>query len=208
MTAAGDAAGRPITAGTAPGGPRLAAIWAQDRHGVIGIDGGMPWHLPAEFAHFRDTTRGATVVMGRATWESFEDRYRPLPGRRNVVVTRDTDYDAPGAEVTDDLDAAVATPSATGTTWVIGGGTVYAATMPRLDELVVTVVDFDAPAPDGSADPSDSTAAPREHDVTHAPRIDPTVWDAETGEWRGGTPDEPGPRWRVHRYRRRGAAQA
>lgn len=193
---------------------RLAAIWAQDRHGVIGVDGALPWHLPAEFAHFRDTTRGATVVMGRATWESLSPRFRPLPGRRNVVLTRDAGYDAPGAEVVTDLAAALGAPSETGTTWVMGGGTVYAAALDALDELVVTEVDLDALDPsseDGDGDlgamldPSDSPVPPRPRDVTHAPRIDPRVWEAEAGPWRGGTAEEPGPRWRVVRYRRRAA---
>ena len=173
--------GEPVTAPA-----RLAAIWAQDRRGVIGVDGTLPWHLPAEFVHFRDTTRGATVVMGRTTWESLPERFRPLPGRRNVVLTRDAAYDAPGAEVVSSLADALAVGSTTGTTWVIGGGSVYAAAMPLLDELVVTEVDVDAAGAE----------------ATYAPEIDVAVWAAEPGPWRGGTAAEPGPRWRVVRYRK------
>ena len=66
--------------------PRIGLIWAEARGGVIGRDGGMPWHVPEDLAHFRATTLGAPVVMGRRTWESFPERLRPQPGRRNHVV--------------------------------------------------------------------------------------------------------------------------
>lgn len=118
----------------------LGLVWAQARDGVIGRDGRLPWHLPEDLAHFRALTRGATVVMGRATWESLPERFRPLPGRRNVVLTRDPGYAAPGAEVTASLDVALACAD---DVWVIGGAQVYAAALPVADRLAVTQVDVD-----------------------------------------------------------------
>ena len=80
-------------------GRTLGLIWAQSSSGVIGRDGGIPWDLPEDLARFKEVTFGRTVVMGRRTWESLPKRVRPLPGRRNVVVTRNPDYRAPGADV-------------------------------------------------------------------------------------------------------------
>jgi dihydrofolate reductase len=128
----------------------VALVWAQARAGVIGRDGVLPWHLPEDMAHFRALTRGATVVMGRTTWESLPDRFRPLPGRRNVVLSRRPGFRAEGAEVRVDLATALAdAPDAT--VWVIGGAQVYAAALADADRLVVTeideTVDGDAYAP-------------------------------------------------------------
>ena len=86
----------------------LGLIWAQARGGVIGAGGTMPWHLPEDLAHFRAATMGAPVIMGRRTWESFPDRFRPLPGRRNIVVTRDPEWVDAGAEAVGSLDEALA----------------------------------------------------------------------------------------------------
>ena len=130
-------------------GTELGLVWAQDERGVIGRDGALPWHLPEDLAHFRSLTRGATVVMGRATWESLPERFRPLPGRRNVVLSRRRDYLAPGAEVRGSLDAALR--DLDGPVWVIGGAQVYAQAQSLADRLVVTEVavrvDGDALAP-------------------------------------------------------------
>ena len=117
----------------------LALIWAQARDGVIGAGGQLPWHLPEDLALFKRLTTGGTVVMGRRTWESLPERFRPLPGRTNVVLTSDPTWSAEGAhraasvaEVLDrDEDV-----------WVIGGGAVYAAFLPHADRLVVTDVDL------------------------------------------------------------------
>jgi dihydrofolate reductase len=116
----------------------VAMIWAQARDGVIGAEGGLPWHLPEDLKLFRDRTTGSTVVMGRRTWESLPDRFRPLPGRTNVVLTSDRGWSAEGArpaasvaQVLDEHDSL----------WVIGGGAVYAAFLPHADRLVVTDVD-------------------------------------------------------------------
>ncbi|PRC48787.1 dihydrofolate reductase, partial [Mycobacterium sp. ITM-2017-0098] len=75
----------------------LGMIWAQSSSGVIGRDNGIPWRVPEDMARFKEITMGHTVIMGRLTWESLPAKFRPLPGRRNVVVTRQADYTADGA---------------------------------------------------------------------------------------------------------------
>ena len=86
---------------------RLGLIWAEARGGVIGKDGAMPWHVPEDLAHFRAATMGDPVIMGRRTWESFPPRFRPLPGRRNIVVTRNDSWQDDGAERAVSLDQAL-----------------------------------------------------------------------------------------------------
>ena len=113
-------------------------VWAQARGGVIGADGGLPWHLPEDLALFRRLTTGSTVVMGRRTWESLPDRFRPLPGRTNVVLTSDPAWSADGAHRAASVDQVLAEHQSC---WVIGGGAVYAAFLPHADRLVVTDVD-------------------------------------------------------------------
>lgn len=117
-------------------------IWAQARQGVIGRDNTLPWHLPEDMAHFKATTAGQPVVMGRKQWESLPERFRPLPGRRNIVLTRDDAYDAPGAEVLTSLPA-VLTLLDGQEVWICGGGQVYAQAMDDADLLVVTDIDLD-----------------------------------------------------------------
>jgi dihydrofolate reductase len=109
--------------------------WAQSANGVIGRDGALPWHLPEDMAHFRALTAGASVVMGRRTWDSLPARFRPLPGRRNVVLTRDTNWRAEGAEVVHTVDDAVA---GDGDVWVMGGAEIYAAALPFAELAVIT----------------------------------------------------------------------
>ena len=113
-------------------------VWAQARGGVIGADGGLPWHLPEDLALFRRLTTGSTVVMGRRTWESLPERFRPLPGRLNVVLTSDRAWAADGAHAAGSVDEVLAEHAAF---WVIGGGAVYAEFLPHADRLVVTDVD-------------------------------------------------------------------
>jgi dihydrofolate reductase len=113
-------------------------VWAQARGGVIGLDGGLPWHLPEDLALFRELTMGGTVVMGRRTWLSLPQRFRPLPGRTNVVLTSDRDWSADGARTAASVEHVLAEH---GSFWVIGGGAVYAAFLPHADRLVVTDVD-------------------------------------------------------------------
>ena len=116
----------------------VAMIWAQARGGVIGAAGGLPWHLPEDLKLFRTTTTGSTVVMGRRTWESLPERFRPLPGRVNVVLTSDAGWSADGALRARSVEQVLAEHDAF---WVIGGGAVYAAFLPHAERLVVTDVD-------------------------------------------------------------------
>ena len=116
----------------------IGMVWAQAHDGVIGADGGLPWHLPEDLALFRELTMGSTVVMGRRTWESLPDRFRPLPGRTNVVLTSDPSWSADGARPAASVDQVLAEHDAF---WVIGGGAVYAAFLPHAQRLVVTAVD-------------------------------------------------------------------
>ncbi|WP_029145718.1 dihydrofolate reductase [Microbacterium luticocti] len=123
----------------------IGLIWAQARDGVIGAAGGMPWHVPEDLAHFKQLTLGHPVVMGRRTWESFPDRFRPLPGRRNIVITRNGAWTAEGAERAASVDEALALAGADGpdVIWVIGGGEVFDATIDRADVIEVTELDLD-----------------------------------------------------------------
>ena len=126
--------------------PRIGMIWAQARGGVIGAGGTMPWHLPEDLKHFKRTTSGSPVVMGRRTWESFPPRFRPLPGRTNIVITRDDSLDLPGAvrarSLPEALELAATEAGPAGTTWVIGGGSIYADAIEVAEQLVVTEIDL------------------------------------------------------------------
>jgi len=117
----------------------VGLVWAQAEGGVIGAGGGLPWHLPEDLRRFRDLTTGSTVVMGRRTWESLPERFRPLPDRRNVVLTTDREWAAHGAEPAASVDDVLDRHA--GALWVIGGGRVYAAFLPHADRVVVTDVD-------------------------------------------------------------------
>ena len=142
----------------------VGLIWAQTPTGVIGRDGAIPWHLPEDLAHFKQATAGSAVVMGRRTWESLPARNRPLPGRRNIVVTRQPEWSAPGAEKAPSVDAALdlAALDLAKTAWVIGGAEIYRTAMHRASELLVTEVDIDvdgdafAPITGAKASPSTS----------------------------------------------------
>ena len=122
---------------------RIALVAAVARGGVIGRDGGLPWRLPEDMAHFRDVTMGHPVVMGRRTWESLPERFRPLPGRRNVVLTRDPGWSADGAERAASLEEALRRLEGESRVSVIGGGEVFAAALPLADELLMTEIDTD-----------------------------------------------------------------
>ena len=113
------------------------------RGGVIGNDGSIPWRIPEDMRHFRELTTGHAVVMGRRTWDSLPDRFRPLPGRRNVVVTRNPDWSADGAERAGSLDEALALLDSAPQVYVIGGGQLYAEALPLADELLLTEIDAD-----------------------------------------------------------------
>jgi dihydrofolate reductase len=119
----------------------LALIAALDRRRAIGRGGDLLWHEREDQAHFRRATMGCPVIMGRKTWDSLPERFRPLPGRRNVVVTRQPSWQAVGAERAASLDAALELVAAAPRAFVIGGGELYALALPRADELVLTEID-------------------------------------------------------------------
>lgn len=125
--------------------PRIGLVWAEAHGGVIGAGGGMPWHVPEDLAHFKRTTVGAPVLMGRRTWDSLPPRFRPLPGRANIVVTRQADWHAEGAVRAASVDEALALAASDADEWiwVIGGAELFAATMDVADRLVVTELDLD-----------------------------------------------------------------
>jgi dihydrofolate reductase len=121
--------------------PRLALIAAVARNGAIGKAGALLWHEPEDQKHFRRVTMGCPVIMGRKTWDSLPERFRPLPGRRNVVITRNADWHANGADTVPSLDAALALLAGAPKAFVIGGAEIYALALPLADELVLTEID-------------------------------------------------------------------
>ena len=125
----GSTAGTPAgTPAAVPAGVTVGMIWAQSRSGVIGRDNRLPWRIPEDMAHFRRVTDGHSVIMGRRTWDSLPARFRPLPGRRNLVVSRRPGYQAEGAEVVGSLIEAVGrAAAATPQVWLAGGQEIYAA---------------------------------------------------------------------------------
>ncbi|NNH70216.1 dihydrofolate reductase [Nocardia uniformis] len=157
----------------------IGLIWAQTLDGVIGLDNAIPWRIPEDMAHFKDVTRGHPVVMGRRTWDSLPARFRPLDGRRNIVVTRQPDWAADGADRAGSLDEALRL-SGDGPVWVMGGGEIYRAALPLATELMVTEVDSDIVGD------------------CYAPTIGPE-WTADEAPWRESTT---GLRYRFRRYTR------
>jgi dihydrofolate reductase len=137
----------------------VGVIWAQSEGGIIGNEGAMPWHLPEDLAHFKALTLGNPVIMGRKTWESLPQRFRPLPGRRNIVVTRQTQWGDDGAKVAHSVDAAIELATASDepdepdeTVWVIGGAEIYSQALGCAQRLEVTEIrehfDGDTHAPE------------------------------------------------------------
>ncbi|MBJ2120409.1 dihydrofolate reductase [Arthrobacter sp. MSA 4-2] len=130
--------------GAVGGEPVIGLIWAQTEDGVIGKDGGMPWHVPEDLTHFRRITTGHPVIMGRRTWESFPAKYRPLPDRTNIVVSSSGPLE--GAVVVGSLQDALAearrAPGAE-QIWIIGGGKLYAEAVAEANAAVVTVIETD-----------------------------------------------------------------
>jgi dihydrofolate reductase len=123
--------------------PAIVVIAAVGRNGVIGRDGGLAWRDPQDARHFRDTTMGAPVIMGRKTWDSLPVRFRPLPGRRNLVVTRNTAWRDEGAQPVPSLEAALAAAADAPRVFVIGGAELYAHALPIATELVLTEIGVD-----------------------------------------------------------------
>ncbi|BBY00080.1 dihydrofolate reductase [Mycobacterium seoulense] len=161
----------------------LGLVWAQSTSGIIGRGGDIPWRVPEDLARFKELTIGHTVVMGRRTWESLPAKVRPLPGRRNVVLSRRSDFAADGAQVVESLDAALAGSGDEPETWVIGGEQVYLLALPRATRCEVTEVEVDLR---------------RDDDDALAPVLDDS-WLGETGEWQVS---RTGLRYRLHSYRR------
>lgn len=157
----------------------VGLVWAQSTSGVIGRGGDIPWRVPEDLGHFKRITMGHTVVMGRRTWDSLPASVRPLPSRRNVVLSRQTDFMAAGAEVVGSLEHALTEPE----TWVIGGAQVYVLALPYATRCEVTEVDIDLPRDDEDA---------------LAPVLDET-WVGAAGEWQVS---RTGLRYRFHSYRR------
>jgi dihydrofolate reductase len=126
---------------------RINLIYARARNGVIGANNALPWHLPQDLAHFKQQTAGAPVMMGRKTWDSLPPRFRPLPGRTNIVVTRQREWRCDGALAVDSLEWGCALCS--GMTpqpdelWVIGGAQLFAAAMALATRAIVTELDRD-----------------------------------------------------------------
>jgi dihydrofolate reductase len=127
---------------------RLHLIFARAANGVIGRDNTLPWHLPEDLAHFKRTTLGCPVIMGRKTWDSLPPRFRPLPGRLNIVVTRDSHWQAEGALPAHSLAEALAQCPAGTDAWVIGGAQIYGQALPLAHSAVVTEIaqDFEGDA--------------------------------------------------------------
>lgn len=125
---------------------KVKMIWAQSyMDKVIGANGSIPWHVPEDMAHFKEVTAGATVLMGRRTWESLPEHFRPLPGRKNIVLTRQLGYSAPGARVIHTMPiingrVSNALDEPNETLWVIGGAELYELMLPLAKEIVVTEV--------------------------------------------------------------------
>lgn len=133
--------------------PRVSIIVACARKGVIGRDNGLPWHLPEDLRHFRATTTGHAILMGRKTFESIG---RALPGRRTIVITRDPEWRFPGCERAGSLDEAIALAArpcadaaiSTDEVFVVGGAQIYAQAFPIADRIVLTEIDLEV---DGDA---------------------------------------------------------
>lgn len=129
---------------------KIGLIWAQSANRVIGRDGGMPWHVPEDLKHFKQETLGVPVIMGRKTWESLPERFRPLPGRTNIVLTRDREWREDGVVTAGNLDEALrlgqealqetAGERSSVDVWVIGGGAIFEEAIGLAQVLSVTQI--------------------------------------------------------------------
>ncbi|GAA0213495.1 dihydrofolate reductase [Corynebacterium riegelii] len=156
----------------------LGAIWAQSLDGVIGNGEDMPWHLPEDLKHFKETTMGQPIIMGRRTWESLP--VKPLPGRANhVLSSREPGEWSDGAYVSTDL------PDLETDAWIIGGGQLYEATLDEVDVIELTLID--------------ATLAPTLATPVFAPRIGPEFACVSDGEWQTSSS---GLRYKFQRYER------
>ena len=121
----------------------LSLIAAVARNRAIGKDNQLLWHLPEDMKYFRETTRGKPVIMGRKTWESLPEKFRPLPGRHNIVISRNPGYAATGATLVTSLDAALAAAGTGDEVFVIGGEALYRLALPYAQHLYLTELDQD-----------------------------------------------------------------
>ncbi len=168
------------------GGRVIGMVWAQTPDGVIGRNGTMPWDVPEDMAHFKSTTADHPVVMGRLTWESFPPPFRPLPGRTNIIITRQADQHLElteaGATVVDSVDAALtAATESPGSEeiWVLGGSQIFEAAIDRTNRAVVTTIDVD------------------EYGDTHAPVLDDSWTLSTTDPAEGWHQSRKGARYRI-----------
>lgn len=122
--------------------PEIVLIAAVAQNRAIGKDNRLLWNIPQDMAHFRQLTTGATVIMGRKTWESLPPRFRPLPKRTNIVISRQAGYVAEGAQVADSLNSALALSGDSPQIFVIGGEQIYALAMPLAQRLEITEVEL------------------------------------------------------------------
>ena len=121
----------------------LHLIYGRARNGVIGRDNALPWQLPQDLAHFKRLTLGCPVIMGRKTWDSLPPKFRPLPGRDNIVVTRQAGWHSAGARPADSLHAALTLCADAAHAWVIGGAQIYAQALPLAASVAVTELDLE-----------------------------------------------------------------
>lgn len=165
----------------------LGMIWAEDKAQVLGAGGKMLWHVPADFKHFKDTTMGSPIIMGRA---SFLSLGQALPGRRNIVLTGSREFTAPDVEIAHSLEEALELCARTPQVWITGGAKVYREVMELglADLLVVTQLDMTAMVPPMNT-------------VAYAPVIDPVRWQLDLTRsdenWRPKSGDAA---WRVRYY--------
>ena len=159
---------------------KVAIVAAVARGGVIGRDNSIPWRLPEDMERFRALTTGHAVVMGRRTWDSLPERFRPLPGRRNLVVTRNPAWRAEGAERASSLEEALERLADEESVFVIGGAELYASALSLADELLITEIDADV------------------YGDTHFPAVEPGAFEEVSRE--SGVSN--GTRYAFVRYRR------
>ncbi|MGD1956463.1 MAG: dihydrofolate reductase [Sphingomonadales bacterium] len=159
------------------GSPLISAIVARGSNGVIGKDGDLPWRLPEDLKRFKAITLGKPIIMGRKTWDSLG---RPLPGRKNIVLTRDTQFAAEGCVVVHTLDDAIDAASGTEDIMIIGGAEIYRLAMPHVGRIYLTEVDA---APDGD---------------TYFPELVEREWQKSAEEVYPSGPQTPGFRFLVY----------
>jgi dihydrofolate reductase len=149
---------------------RISLVVAASLNGVIGRDGGLPWHISSDLKKFKTITMGNPIIMGRKTWESLPKK--PLPGRRNIVITRQADYKAAGAVVAHDAKSALAAAGGAEEIAVIGGGEIYRMFLPLAGRIYLTEVDLEV---DGD---------------THFPKLEPAEWREVAAEIHPAGPND------------------